>query len=74
MLKNIALREQIIWYPCKIDLKSDSVEKLELLSIDEIKSSTFIRKKYINECIVYFNENKLSLLNEFHSSFHGKEK
>ena len=57
MLKNIALREQLIWYPCKIDLKSDSVEKLELLSIDEIKSSTFIRKKYINECIVYFNEN-----------------
>lgn len=26
------------------------------------------------ENIAYFNENKLSLLNEFHSSFHGNEK
>jgi predicted Fe-Mo cluster-binding NifX family protein len=32
------------------------------------------QKGTAEENIAYFNENKLSLLNEFHSSFHGKEK
>ncbi len=58
MIKNIALREQLIWIPCKIDLESESIETLELLSIDEIKSSTSFKKKtFKNRYIIYYNEN-----------------
>ncbi len=58
MIKNIALREQLIWSPCKINLQTETFENLELLSIDEIKNSTVFKKVNLkNRYIIYFNEN-----------------
>ena len=58
MIKQIALRENIIWSPCQIDIKNEVINSLELISMDEIKNSIYFQKiLFKSRWLVYYNQN-----------------
>ncbi len=52
---------ELVWLCCKFQEVEEAIVGLRLLSIDEIKNSTFFRKKTVldDRYLVYFNQNDL---------------
>lgn len=57
----ISKMEKLCWVCCKFKEVEETIIGLRLLSIDEIKNSTFFRRKTIldDRYLVYFNQNNL---------------
>ena len=52
---------ELVWLCCQFREVEETIIGLKLLSIDEIKNSTFFRKKTVldDRYLVYFNQNDL---------------